>query len=268
MAYYEAALRDLPSPVESLTVNTRFGATHIIAAGDPSARPLLLLHGLGDTALLWKPLLAGLSLNYRLYAPDIPGHPGKSASVRLPYEGPGYLEWLQDALDQLGLDSTDVVGLSLGAFLALRLSTAAPRRVGKLILLSPAGMASVKWSSMFRLMPVGLFPTRANIRRFMERNDVIVTDQSVDWACLISRHFVPPPPPPVISPDELRRVNAPVFLLVGQNDFFFDADTLVRCARQYLPDLAAANVVSGAGHNLVRERADIVQAFVLSALDV
>ncbi len=266
MAYYETALGGWSLPVESLAVGTRFGETHILAAGPPAAPPLLLLHGLGDTALLWKPLFAGLSQQYRLYAPDILGQPGKSAPVRLPYRGSAFGEWLQDVLDALGLVAPDVIGLSLGAFLALRLSMLAPQRAGRLVLLSPAGMAPVKLSTVVRLLPVGLFPSRTTCRRFMECYGVKATDEALDWASLMTKHFIPAPPPPLLPPDQLRNVAAPVSVLAGQHDLFFDAEEIVRRARRYLPHLVSAKVLPGVGHNLVREAANDIQAFLLSAL--
>ncbi len=265
LAYYEAALQDCPVPIERLIVDTRHGSTHIIAAGPRTAPALLLLHGLGDTALLWRPLFAELSHSYRLYAPDIPGQPGQSAPGRLPYRGLVYGEWLRDVLDSLDVGIANVIGLSLGGFSALCLAMAAPERVGKIVLLGPAGMVPVKLASLIRLLPVGLFPSRANCRRFMERGGAVVTEQALDWACLISRYFIPAPAPRVFTGGELQRVVAPAWLLVGQQDSFFDGDDMVRRARQYLPNLVSATIIPRAGHNLVRERGDTVQALALSA---
>ncbi len=267
MAYYEAALREWAIPVESITAKTRFGPTHILISGPQDAPPLLLLHGLGDTALLWMPLLSALGSAYRLCAPDIPGQPGKSAPVRLPYTGPSYPEWLQDVLDALDVACTDVIGLSLGSYLALRLGAAAPQRVRRLGLLSPAGMAPVRLSTLLQLLPVGLFPSRAVFRWFMERYGATVTDQALERASLMSKHYIPAPPPPVLSPGELSRVSAPVSLLVGEHEIFFNAESIIRRARQYLPNVAAAHIVPGAGHNLVRERPELIQSFLLSTFD-
>ena len=267
MAYYEAALQQWSPTVESLTIATRVGSTHILATGPSAAPPLLLFHGLGDNALLWRPLFAGLRERYRLYAPDIPGQPGRSASVRLSYGGATCGEWLQNVINALAIVSVDLIGLSLGGFLALRLGALAPLRVGRILLLSPAGMAPVRFSTMLRLLPVGLFPSRASCRWFMQRHGATVTDQALEWAYLMSRHYIPAPPPLLLPPDELQRVTAPVSILVGQHDLFFSAEAMLRRARHYLPDLAATKILPGAGHNLVREKPDIVQAFALSTLE-
>ncbi len=264
MAYYESALRDWAIPIESITAQTRFGPAHILVSGPQDAPPLLLLHGLGDTALLWMTLFGSLGSRYRLFAPDIPGQPGKSAPVRLPYTGLAYPQWLQDVLDALDVARTDVVGLSLGSYLALRLGAAAPQRVRRLGLLSPAGMAPVRLSALLQLLPVGLFPSRALCRWFMERYGATVTDQALERASLMSKHYIPAPPPPILSAGELSRVSAPVSLLIGEHEIFFNVEAVIRRARQYLPNVAAADIVPGAGHNLVRERPELIESFVLS----
>lgn len=266
MAYYESVLQHWPVPVESLTITTRYGPTHLLTAGSPSAPALLLFHGQGDTALLWKPVFASLAQRYRLYAPDIIGQPGKSAPVRLLYKGSRYDEWLQDLYDGLHIVQADVMGLSLGGYLALRLGMVAPERVGRMILIAPAGMARVKLSGIIQLLPVGLFPSRTTCRWFMEHDGVPVSDQAVEWPYLMAKHFIPSGPPPLFSGDELRRIAAPVSLLVGQRDLLFNADAIVRRAHKHLPNLVTANIIPQSGHNLIRERPEIVEASALGFL--
>ena len=264
MAYYEAVLGNWSIPVERLEVLTRFGPAHILASGPVTASPLLLFHGLGDTALLWMPLFGALSQSHRLYAPDIIGQPGKSSPVRLSYTGPAYVEWLLDILEALSLDSTDAIGPSLGGYLAMRLALAVPQRLRRLALLSPAGITPPRLSAFIRLLPVGMFRSRRTCRWFMERDGATVTDQAVEWAYLMSSHYIPAPPPPVLSPGALSQITAPVSLLAGEHDLFFSAHAILRRARQCLPNLVSADIVTGAGHNLVRERTDLVQTFALS----
>lgn len=47
-------------------------------AGDPAAPPMVLLHGLGEAASAWEPVLPALAATHRVYAVDLRGH-GRSA---------------------------------------------------------------------------------------------------------------------------------------------------------------------------------------------
>jgi pimeloyl-ACP methyl ester carboxylesterase len=115
--------------------------------------PLLLLHGLGGERHVWQPLLAPLADHRTLIVPDLPGF---GASPALPAETAATPAALAAAiaglLDALDLDAPDVVGNSLGGWVALELALAG--RARSVTALCPAGF----WSR-----PLG--PRRDNARR-------------------------------------------------------------------------------------------------------
>jgi 3-oxoadipate enol-lactonase len=100
--------------------------------GAPSARPLVLLHALGEDGSDWSNVAPALARHWRVYAPDLRGH-GRS-------DWPGqYSVGLMRAdvlsfLDVLGLDRVDVIGHSLGGMVAYLLAAEHPERVRQLIL--------------------------------------------------------------------------------------------------------------------------------------
>src|SRR5258708_5742418 len=83
MRWYAATLASSAVPYESITVATRFGETHLLAAGPTAAPPVVLLHGMEGSGLSWKPQVTQLATAFRTYALDILGSCGKSAPVRL-----------------------------------------------------------------------------------------------------------------------------------------------------------------------------------------
>ena len=106
----------------------------LFAGGD--GPPLLYLHGAGT--YWWMPVHERLAASRRVY---LPVHPGFGAS-----EGYDAVEDLEDlvfhtldVLDALRLDRVDVVGLSLGGWLAAELALRHPARVGRLVLVDAAG---------------------------------------------------------------------------------------------------------------------------------
>ena len=78
LAAYDAALKLWPVPYEELDIPTRFGLTHVVAAGPKNAPALVLLHGYMATSVMWAPNVADFSRDYRVYAIDIMGQPSKS----------------------------------------------------------------------------------------------------------------------------------------------------------------------------------------------
>jgi len=104
-----------------------------------AGRPLLFLHGAGGAGA-WLPFHGLLAdAGFEVLAPD---HPGFGLSGEMEH-----IESMDDLvyhylalLDQLGLEQVDVVGTSLGGWLAAELAVHSPHRIGRLVLLNAVGL--------------------------------------------------------------------------------------------------------------------------------
>ena len=98
-----------------------------------STRPVLGIHGLSSTSRLWTWTLAAAP-DVDLVAADLSGRglstPRPDASTLA-----GHVADQLAVLDAFGLERVDVLGMSLGGFVALQLAAAAPERVRSLTLL-------------------------------------------------------------------------------------------------------------------------------------
>lgn len=99
---------------------------------------LLLLHGVGGTWHIWKPVLARLEAQHRVIAPTLPGHEGGPAMAA---SGDATVAGLADQLIGMmsarGITRAHVAGNSLGGWLALELARRGFAR--SVVALSPAG---------------------------------------------------------------------------------------------------------------------------------
>ena len=100
--------------------------------------PILYLHG-GAGIVLDLPFIDLLARERRIIAPSHPGF-GKSSL-------PDWLDSVDDIahiylelMDRLGLTRTDVVGLSIGGWIAAELATKVPERLDRLVLIGPVGV--------------------------------------------------------------------------------------------------------------------------------
>jgi pimeloyl-ACP methyl ester carboxylesterase len=100
--------------------------------------PVLFLHGAGGFGER-QPFVAPLAANRRLLAPSHPGF-GKSSL-------PDWLDSVDDIahvylelLDRLDLRQTDVVGTSLGGWIAADVASKVPERIRRLVLVGPVGV--------------------------------------------------------------------------------------------------------------------------------
>lgn len=105
---------------------------HVHEAGPPGTPTVLFLHALGTSGWMWGPALEALADRHGL-VPDLPGH-GLSAGLAW-----RSLDHTVDGLAELVArraagGRAHLVGLSLGANVALRLAARHPDRVGRMVL--------------------------------------------------------------------------------------------------------------------------------------
>jgi pimeloyl-ACP methyl ester carboxylesterase len=119
-------------------VDTRVGKVQVRLGGEHAGRPVVYLHSAtGEGAFL--PFLEQLADRVDVVAPAFPGF-GESEGIEQIDDMEDATFHLLDLWDQLALDAPAVVGLSLGAWMAVELATRYPERVGALVLVSPVGL--------------------------------------------------------------------------------------------------------------------------------
>ena len=109
------------------------GETQVLELGD--GPPLLLVHGGGDGAYEWVPIMPALARHRRVLAVDRPGH---GLADPFDYEGVDILRhaslFLGSVLDALELRTADLVANSIGGLWAVAFALEHSDRVGGLVL--------------------------------------------------------------------------------------------------------------------------------------
>ena len=109
------------------------GETQVLELGD--GPPLLLVHGGGDGAFEWVPILAMLAETHRVLAVDRPGHGLADAFSYRDVDLQAHVRsFLVDMLDTLELEATDVLANSIGGYWAAVFALAEPHRVRRLVI--------------------------------------------------------------------------------------------------------------------------------------
>lgn len=256
LAIYDDFLKKMDVAYEDATVQTRFGATHVLVFGPQHAPPVVVTHGgnsINPQAL--RGLLPILQEGcYRIYAPDTMGMPGKSDQVRLSAKDNSYGEWLADVLDGLGLENAAFVGGSHGAGIILRLAAYAPRRITRMALFVPAGIVSVPLPSMIGRIGLPfllylLFPGPARLRRAVGwMGDEIEEDVLELVKTVFEQVKVEAEMPRPATKAELAGFHAPTLIVAAENDAMFPGDAVIRRAREIIPNLVLAECLKGGTH--------------------
>jgi 4,5:9,10-diseco-3-hydroxy-5,9,17-trioxoandrosta-1(10),2-diene-4-oate hydrolase len=134
---------------------------------------VVLIHGLGASADIWKNNLEALAKNHRVFVPDLPGF-GLSEKPDIPYNAEYLTSFIHGFLSALHLEKVSLVGMSLGGGLSLWYTLHYPEQVERLILVDSAGLGK-EFSWFLRLISVPglgellmLYPNRFGTRIFLK----------------------------------------------------------------------------------------------------
>jgi pimeloyl-ACP methyl ester carboxylesterase len=182
-----------------------------------SGEPLMLLHGGLGAAELWAPVLPALAAGRRVIAVDLQGH-GHTADVDRPFRPETMAGDVAALIDHLGLERADVMGYSLGGYVALRTAIQHPDRVRRLVLVSIAfrragnhadAVAAMDAMSAEAAGMIGQSPIGAMYARIAPRPE--------DWTSLVAKtaDFVKVE---YDWTDEVRRLESPTMLVYADAD--------------------------------------------------
>ncbi len=236
-----------------------------------SGAPLLMLHDAGGFDPR-APVNAILAQQRRLICPSHPGF-GKSAL-------PDWLDSVDDIahvhlelMDRLGLSTTEMVGFSLGGWIAAEMATKAPERFSKLVFVGPVG---VKTGSPDRLDVPDVFALPADeLNRLLfhdpgkmardpaslSEDELTIMVRNRETLALIA--WEPYMHNPKLK-HRLHRVTAPALFLRGDSDGLVSAEYLQAYAR-LLPNARLAGIAT-AGHSPHLEQPEAFAAAVLGFL--
>jgi 3-oxoadipate enol-lactonase/4-carboxymuconolactone decarboxylase len=118
-------------------IQVRDITVHVQISGPAGAPPLLLVHSLGTSLLVWEAQAEALAQGYRVIRPDLRGH-GLTTVTPGPYAIDGLAADMLALLDALGIQHTHAAGLSIGGLVVQSMASLAPDRIRSLILCDTA----------------------------------------------------------------------------------------------------------------------------------
>ena len=233
--------------------------------------PILYLHGGGGIGLD-LPFLELLAKERRVIAPSHPGF-GKSSL-------PDWLDSIDDIahiylelMDRLSLARTDLVGFSIGGWIAADIATKVPERLNRLALIGPVGVKTGRPDKL-DIPDVFAMPREKLDRlRFHDpaKNPVDLASMPDEELHIVARNnetlalltWEPYMHNPKLN-HRLHRVNVPTLFLRGANDGIVSAEYLERYAA--LVPGAAIETIAEAGHLPQVEQRDATAARILQFL--
>jgi len=97
--------------------------------------PLILIHGFGSKKEIWKPQIIDFSKKYKTITFDLRGT-GKTDRPNYPYTMELFADDIKGLMDYLKIESTHLIGRSLGGMIAQNFVLKYPQNVKKLVLIA------------------------------------------------------------------------------------------------------------------------------------
>lgn len=237
-AQCKEVLEHWPMARAELHVPTRQGSTFVIACGPETAPPVVLLHGSQANSAAWMPDIPLWSEKFRLYAVDMIGEPGLSATVRPELDTDAHALWLDDVLAGLGLSRGAFVGTSLGGWLALDYARRRPDAVEMLVLICPSGIGRQK-NFIVKALPLlmlGPWGRRKMWEMVLGPKPEVLSVGMQHFALLMDSIGKATKPRflsiPQLTDAQLQALDMPILAIVGGRDVLLDsADTRDRLQR-------------------------------------
>ncbi|WP_430461735.1 alpha/beta fold hydrolase [Thalassolituus sp. LLYu03] len=255
-------------------------------SGTPDAPVLLLLHGFAVDKDNWLRFARDFS-DYRVIAPDLPGHGESSFDPAQTYDFAHQAQWLDAFVQALDLKQPlHVMGNSMGGGIALMFAAQHPQQVASVTLFDAAGVYPPKASDFQTIIDQGL------------PNPLVVTS-TADYDALrefamVQQPFLPWPASDVLAARAIARnsintrifsdihnaaeaargsgdnlqllqqVTQPVLIVWGEKDRVLDVSS-VGVFSQYLPH-SQSHVFPDVGHapmlEVPQQSADLVRGFL------
>ena len=114
---YDEAIALSPVPVEESDVETSFGTTHVLTAGDPSKPPLVALHAKSFSSTMWVPLLPTLTASHHVRMLDAVGDVNKSVATDVMSSPARVVQWIDEVHDALAIERSPIVAVSIGTWM-------------------------------------------------------------------------------------------------------------------------------------------------------
>lgn len=150
-----AAVMNPSSPRTRLTESLPVSEHHLTLAGIDTAvlaagegRPMVLLHGPGAHGAHFFNIIPALAKNYRVIAPDLPGH-GASGFFASDPTPETVNAWLDDLIECTCASPPVLVGSALGGAIAAHFAADHARRIAGLVLVDSLGLADFRPEAPF-----------------------------------------------------------------------------------------------------------------------
>jgi pimeloyl-ACP methyl ester carboxylesterase len=257
---YNQKLKELEIEYKYRVIDTDFGKTNIIVAGDLTKPPLIIIHGSNGCAPIALETYPTLSKKFQIFAIDVLAQPNKSAETRLSMKDNSYGLWINELINILELKNVTMAGFSFGGLIILKTLIQNESNIKEVFLSAPAFI--VNGNPLIALFKI-FIPMKRYVKtqktKYLEKFLESLFSEKDEFAHnYLSKVFLyfnmDFSPIPVIKKEEALFIKTPITLIVAKKDIIFPGVKMMKRANKIFPSLRNTLLLEDSKH--VQNRRD------------
>jgi pimeloyl-ACP methyl ester carboxylesterase len=257
---YNQKLKELEIEYTYIVIDTDFGKTNIIVAGDLTKPPLIIIHGSNGCAPIALETYPTLSKKFQIFAIDVLAQPNKSAETRLSMKDNSYGLWINELINKLELKNVTMAGFSFGGLIILKTLIQNESNIKEVFLSAPAFV--VNGNPLIALFKI-FIPMKRYIKtkktKYLEKFLESLFSEKDEFAHnYLSKVFLyfnmDFSPIPIIKKEEALCIKTPITLIVAKKDIIFPGVKMMKRANKIFPSLKNTLLLEDSKH--VQNRRD------------
>jgi pimeloyl-ACP methyl ester carboxylesterase len=267
---YDAKLAELHIQYTNKIVDTSFGKTNVIVAGDPSKPPIILIHGSNGCAPIALGTYCDLIDSFSVYSVDVLAQPNKSAETRMSMKDNSYGKWMNEVIESLKLENVTMAGFSFGGLVILKTLINNENKIKEVFLSAPAYIVNGNpLKSLFKFfIPMKRYMKTKKtkyLERFLDAAFTEKDDFAHEFLAAVFTHFTMDfTPVPLIKISEASKIRTPITLIGAENDIIFPGRKMIKRAKKIFPSIKHTLLLSNSKHVQNKKDNSVIASLIMN----
>ena len=254
MKLYDEKLKSLQIDYQDIDIDTSFGRTRVVRAGNETGKPIVIFHGFNAGAPITLEAVIGLMPSYNLFVIETVGQTTKSEGCRMNIRDDSYAVWANEVIEKLGLSHINVVGISYGAFILEKVIMHNPHTIEKCILVVPSGIVNSNfWESLNKLaIPMLKWRLTRNerylkafLKAFIPPNDPFIESM---LTIMMKGTYLDTRIPRILKMEDVNHFSKPVYVIAAENDVYFPGEKVINRSKSLFKNLQGTYLLKNSNH--------------------
>jgi len=254
MNLYDKKLKDLQIDFTNIDIDTKFGRTRVVKAGNCTGKKIVMFHGYNAGAPITLEAIKGILDKYCFYVIETIGQATKSAESIINIKDDSFALWVDEALEKLEIQKANVIGISYGAFIVEKTIIYKPQRIEKCILVVPSGIVNGNlWESItkltFPLIRWKITKKEKHLKSFLSAFVPIENAFLYQMLSVIMKGVkLDTRIPKLLKSKEVKNFTAPIYIIAAKNDIYFPGEKIARRCKELFSNLKEIHLLENSKH--------------------